>query len=406
MSLEDSTGKFRLPINVKPFHYDLTIRTDLDRFEFDGTVKIHLDVKEPTSKIVLNSDGLQLDKVYVRSDSSNEDHTPSDCSVNEKDKRVTFTFPATFEAGSKLELGIRFAGELKDGVIGYFKSSYEKDGQKKYYSLTQFAAAFARRAFPCWDEPALKATFDITLVSKADTVNLSNSAVISEETFSDESQNHASLKQAFPLLDNHWKITRFQTTPIMSSYIVAFANGPFEFTETTVHLPVSNKTVPLRVYATADIIHQTQFALDVTAKVLPLYEKFFDVPYPLPKLDTLVAADLVGAMENWGLIIGHTSMMLLDPKKADMASKKRVATGQSHEIAHMWFGNITTMEWWDYLYLNEGFATLMGEVIAIEPYVLHMGPLTILNDLQSIPGVPTKFIIHQRTPGPRYGARL
>ncbi|KAF5369559.1 hypothetical protein D9758_002824 [Tetrapyrgos nigripes] len=123
MSLDKPASEFRLLTNVKLFHYDLTVRTDLDRFEFEGTVKIHLDVKEPTSKIVLNSDELQLDKVL---------------SVNEKDKRVTFTFPATFEAGSKLELGIRFAGELKDGVIGYFKSSYEKDGQKKYYSLTQF----------------------------------------------------------------------------------------------------------------------------------------------------------------------------------------------------------------------------------------------------------------------------
>ncbi|KAF5367551.1 hypothetical protein D9758_003664 [Tetrapyrgos nigripes] len=366
-SLDKPASEYRLPTNVKPVHYDLTIRTDLDTSEFDGMVKIDLDVKEPTSKIVLNSEGLKLGKAFVRSESLKDEQAASEHSVNEKEKRVTFTFPTTFEAGSKIQLRVGFAGELTGSMVGYYRSSYEKDGKKKYYSLTQFEAVDARRAFPCWDEPALKATFDITLVSKADTVNISNSAVVSEETFSENNQSHANLKQSFPSLSGQWKVTKFQTTPIMSTYLVAFANGPFEHIETTVHLPVSNKTVPLRVYATADLIHQAQFALDVKAKVLPLYEKIFDVPYPLPKLDTLVATDFdAGAMENWGLITGRTNSFLLDPKKADIAGKKRVITVQSHEVAHMWFGNITTMEWWDYLYLNEGFATLMGEVITID----------------------------------------
>ncbi|THV07366.1 leucyl aminopeptidase [Dendrothele bispora CBS 962.96] len=360
-STDKPASEYRLPTNVKPSHYDLTVRTDLDSSVFDGVVKINLDVKMPTSKIVLNSNGLKLDKAYVRSDASKDALVASDYSVDEKDKRVTFTFPTTFNAGSKLELKIGFTGELDDGMVGYYRSSYEKDGQKKYYSLTQFEAVDARRAFPCWDEPALKATFDITLVSKVDTVSISNSAAISEETFSANKESHLALKEAFPSLDGQWKITKFQTTPIMSTYLVAFANGPFEYIESTVKLPISNKTVPLRVYATADLIHQAQFALDVKAKVLPLYEQIFDVPYPLPKLDTLVAS----AMENWGLITGRTNSFLLDPKKADMAGKKRVIVVQSHEVAHMWFGNITTMEWWDYLYLNEGFATLMGEVITI-----------------------------------------
>ncbi|KAK7463560.1 Aminopeptidase 2 mitochondrial [Stygiomarasmius scandens] len=359
-SLDKPASEYRLPTNVKPSHYDLTIRTDLDNSIFDGVVKINLDVKEPTSKIVLNSNGLKLDKAYILSGASKDELAASDYSVDEKDKRVTFTFPTTFDAGSKLELKIGFAGELTDSMVGYYRSSYEKDGQKKYYSLTQFEAVDARRAFPCWDEPALKATFDITLVSKVDTVNISNSAAISEETFSANDQKHLALKETFPQLDGQWKITKYQTTPIMSTYLVAFANGPFEYIESTVKLPLSNKTVPLRVYATADLIHQAQFALDVKAKVLPLYEQIFDVPYPLPKLDTLVATDFdAGAMENWGLITGRTNSFLLDPKRADMAGKKRVVVVQSHEVAHMWFGNITTMEWWDYLYLNEGFATLV-----------------------------------------------
>jgi aminopeptidase 2 len=161
-----------------------------------------------------------------------------------------------------------------------------------------------------------------------------------------------------------WKITQFESTPPMSSYIVAFANGHFEHLESFYTSPLSGKTRPLRIYTTSDVIDQAQFALDVKAKVLPLYEQVFDIEYPLPKLDTLVAHDFDdSAMENWGLITGRTSAFLLDPKRVDMAAKKRVVTVQSHEVAHMWFGNITTMEWWDYLYLNEGFATLMGEVI-------------------------------------------
>ena len=166
--------------------------------------------------------------------------------------------------------------------------------------------------------------------------------------------------------EDKWKITTFENTPPMSTYIVAWANGPFEYVEDTYTSPLSGKVRPLRVYTTADLIAQAQFALDVKKKVLPHYEQVFDIEYPLPKLDTLVATDFdAGAMENWGLITGRTSAFLLDPKKADLDGKKRVAVVQSHEVAHMWFGNITTMAWWDNLYLNEGFASLIGETIIL-----------------------------------------
>lgn len=172
----------------------------------------------------------------------------------------------------------------------------------------------ARRAFPCWDEPLLKATFAITLISRTDTVNLSNMPAISEEVYNPKDRALggatplADLLSSMTIQDDKWKVTRFQTTPPMSSYIVAFANGLFEYLEKSVVMPLSGKTLPLRIYgiqflrpstkvcsfvngsATADHIHQAQFALDVKADVLPLYEKIFDVPYPLPKLDTLVVS--------------------------------------------------------------------------------------------------------------------
>ncbi|KAG8992227.1 Aminopeptidase 2 mitochondrial [Tulasnella sp. JGI-2019a] len=164
-----------------------------------------------------------------------------------------------------------------------------------------------------------------------------------------------------------WKITKFEKTPLMSTYLVAFANGHFESLESSYKSPLSGKTIPLRMYSTPDIIHQTAFALDVKAKVMPIYEQVFKLEYPLPKLDTLVAHDFdAGAMENWGLITGRTSAFLIDEKKSDLAAKKRVATVVSHECAHLWFGDLVTMAWWDNLWLNEGFATLMGEVIIID----------------------------------------
>ncbi|KIL68636.1 hypothetical protein M378DRAFT_71638 [Amanita muscaria Koide BX008] len=361
-------NQYRLPGDVKPTHYDVTIRTDLKKLEFQGFVKISLDIKNETSCITLNSTELKLSKTTVHCDDLPTPLEPSSQQYNAAQERIQYNFPTPLPAGSQAELRIGFEGKLTGGMVGYYRSSYEHSGETKYYALTQFEPTSARRAFPCWDEPLLKAKFTINMLSHEGTSNISNMPAVSEVEYdsqalaaTDESLRFLS---AFDTPTERWKITRFQTTPLMSSYIVAFANGPFEYLERTVELPLSQKAIPLRIYATADLIHQAQFALDVKADVLPLYEKVFDVAYPLPKLDTLVVSDFdAGAMENWGLITGRTSAFLLDPQKADLQAKKNVMQIQSHEVAHMWFGNITTMEWWNYLYLNEGFATLMGEVI-------------------------------------------
>ncbi|KAK7015031.1 aminopeptidase 1 [Favolaschia claudopus] len=362
--------KYRLPVNVQPSHYEVTVWTDLKTCKFGGFVNISLDIHEETSTVELNSNDLVLGQASIYSDASQSLQLQSGQAVDKEQQRVAFTFPKALPAGSKAQLKLAFDGALKSSMRGYYMSAYEEKGETKHYALTQFEAIDARAAFPCWDEPLLKATFAITMVSHADTVNLSNMPAISEEAY--EPGNNANTDTEISKLlsslpaEHKWKITKFETTPPMSSYIVAYANGPFVHLEQKVVMPLSGKTVPLRIYSTPDVIHQAAFALDVAARVIPIYETVFDVEYPLPKLDTLVASDFdAGAMENWGLITGRTNALLLDPARADIHAQKNVAKTQSHEVAHMWFGNITTMRWWDNLYLNEGFATLMGEVIIL-----------------------------------------
>ncbi|KAF9533367.1 hypothetical protein CPB83DRAFT_845145 [Crepidotus variabilis] len=360
-----ANDQYRLPTNLKPKHFDLTIKTDLEELTFHGLVKINLDIVTATSAITLNTSGLDLTKSSLTSNALSGEHILTVSAFDKIQERATFQLPTNLPAGSTAELKIGYSGGLIGSMMGYYNSAYEVDGKTKHYALTQFEPIAARRAFPCWDEPLFKATFAITMISREGTVNLSNMQSISEEPLNPRVNTSSDLEEIVASTKNEkWKITKFDTTPPMSSYIVAWANGDFKHLELSVNMPLSGKVIPLRIYATSDHIHQAQFALDVEASVLPLYEKIFDVEYPLPKLDTLVVSDFdAGAMENWGLITGRTSILLLDPTRGDLTARKRIASIQRHEVAHMWFGNITTMAWWDYLYLNEGFATFMGEII-------------------------------------------
>ncbi|KAJ7641728.1 leucyl aminopeptidase [Roridomyces roridus] len=354
-----SQDKYRLPTNVKPRHYALTVWTDLKSQDFGGSVVVHLDILEETSTIVLNcSDDLDLGMAAILTGGQQWQSTQ----LVEKDAgRLTVQSPSALPAGSEVQLKIDFNAKLRGSMNGYYKSAWQRDGKTEFYALTHFQPIDARAAFPCWDEPALKASFTVTMISHLDTVNISNMPATSEDAYDATTSDFTGLSK-----DVQWKITKFQESPPMSTYLVAFANGPFEYKERLVEMPLSGRTVPLRVYATPDIVEQTQFCLDETAKVLPLYEAIFDIEYPLPKLDTLLASDFdMGAMENWGLITGRKSVYMVDPNKRDFSARRGAARVQAHETAHMWFGNITTMQWWDNLYLNEAFATFIGEDIML-----------------------------------------
>ncbi|PVG02822.1 putative AAP1-alanine/arginine aminopeptidase [Serendipita vermifera] len=362
---------YRLPTNVKPKHYNVFIKTDLEALKFEGHVAVDLDILEETSFIVFNAASLELEQASLHSEALKGEQIQivEQCVDTDMD-RVTVKLHSPLPANSKAQLRLGFKAPLKGEMTGYYFSQTEIDGKKVHYTLTQFEPTDARKAFPCWDEPALKATYDITMVSRDGTVNLSNMPAKSEQPFTEAYVGNENLSQYAGLkseTSGGWKVTKFETTPLISSYLVAYANGPFEYIEGSYTSPISGKVRPVRMYATKEIIHQTKFALDVNIRCLPLYESVFDVEFPLPKLDTLVAHDFdAGAMENWGLITGRTTAYLIDDEKSDIAAKKRVAEVASHEVAHQWFGNITSPEWWDVLYLNEGFATLMGELVILD----------------------------------------
>ena len=368
-SQTNGTQWFRLPTDVRPVHYDLTMLSDLERLTFHGVADIALAVEQDTQRIEFNiGKGLEVSQVLVSFDGHHHVVQPS---VDKQHERVTLSLPQSVAQGSSLSIVAGYKGEIDQSMMGYYQSTWRHDGESGHYALTQFEPTSARRAFPCWDEPSHKATYTFRMLHRTNTTALANMPSVRSQ--------HVDVAQVAKLLhiddlhldmsalgDDSWTLTEFAKTPKMSTYLVAWANGVFRYIEGAYTSPITGQQVPMRVYTTPEYIHQAQYALEVKQKVLPEYEKVFDIAYPLPKLDTLVASDFdAGAMENWGLITGRTSVFLYD-EKSGLQGLKLTAAVQSHECAHMWFGDIATMAWWDNLWLNEAFATLMGEVIILD----------------------------------------
>ena len=249
------------------------------------------------------------------------------------DEQATFLFPNELPAG-KVSLAIHYTGVLNDKLRGFYLSKTKT----RNYAVTQFEPTDARRAYPSFDEPALKATYDVTLIVDTADTAISNTNIISDKPG--------------PLAGKH--TLQFATTPKMSTYLVAFLVGDFKCTE------AKSEGVPIRACSTPDKVELTKFALESARYVLHYYNAYFGIKYPMPKLDMVALPDFeAGAMENFGCITYRETDLLVDSKTGNIPEKKRVAVVVAHEMAHQWFGDMVTMQWWDNLWLNEGFATWM-----------------------------------------------
>ena len=331
----------RLSKDIIPREYDIQLHPDLENFTFDGVETISIDIIKPTKTLTLHSKEIQIETAEVRLPQEN---IFAKISYDEKSETATFTFPKTIKAG-KIKLTLVFKGILNDKMRGFYRSSYIFEGKVRHLATTQFEATDARRAFPCFDEPAQKAIFHVSLVVPKGKSTISNTLPISTSFH-----------------ESGFEVIKFAPTPKMSTYLLAFIVGDFEYVEKK-----SNRGVIVRVHTTPGKKHQAKFALDVTVKVLEFYEKYFDIPYPLNTLDMIAVPDFSSlAMENWGAITFREIGLLVDEKNTSTSSKELIVEVIAHELAHQWFGNLVTMEWWTHLWLNEGFASYIPYVVTEE----------------------------------------
>lgn len=315
----------RLPKNVIPINYKLYMEPNLTEFTFNGFVQIYINIKEATDRIILNSKKLFINTVIF--DNMNvlfEEDNDKEIIIIKIDKNYGLH-----------NISIYFSGILNDQMEGFYRSKYKVNNEIKYMATTQFEPTNARHAFPCFDEPNFKATFDITINGPSDKTILSNTSVKRIEETKYGRKN-----------------VIFNTTPIMSTYLVAFIIADLEYLEKNTF-----NNIAVRVYATPNNKSKLDFALDIAVNALELFIRWFEINYPLPKCDLVAIPDFsAGAMENWGLITFRENQMLCD-EQTNLNEKQDIVNTICHEIAHQWFGNLVTMEWWTFLWLNESMAT-------------------------------------------------
>jgi aminopeptidase N len=331
-SFNETPGK--LPKHVVPAEYSIRIVPNINQLTFTGTETVKLQVHRPIYELVLNALELEITEASL----DGKSFPQSAIKIDKETELLTLTLPSELAPGDHT-LTLSFSGKINQQGQGLFYMRYQEQGSgaTKLMLGTQFEATDARRFFPCWDEPAFRARFQLTVVVPENWLAVSNMPIESEKKIAGG------------------KELRFATTPPMSSYLNVFVAGELDLIESRVG------PTRISVIATKGKAEMGRYALDTTAQILQYYNDYFGVPYPLPKLDQIaLPGGFGGAMENWGGITYYESALLFDPKNSSAETKQNIYEVLAHEMAHQWFGDLVTMAWWDNLWLNEGFASWMG----------------------------------------------
>lgn len=330
----------RLFEGFQPQNYHITLDPDRDSMRLSGTVVVTgKKTGRPSQRLTFHQKGLKVTSATII---KHDKKTTEEISVTRINHQNTLT-EVRLHTDQQLYAGnytitMEFSGEITRPMEGVYPCFFEHNGQQKQLIATQFESHHAREAFPCIDEPEAKATFDLVLKSPVGETAIANTPILSQETVEDK------------------LVTAFETTPVMSTYLLAFVYGELGYKEA-----VTKHGVKVRTYATPDNVEFTGFALDAAVQSLDFFTDYFGIPYPLAKCDLIALPDFAsGAMENWGCITFREHGLFLDPANSSLPTKQYIVMVVAHELAHQWFGNLVTMRWWNDLWLNESFATWMS----------------------------------------------